>query len=125
MVRKTSLDELSRNNSEHLSAHDLLRYSNQELTGLLKTLKLQQMDVEDIRFDVFDQIYSMIIDNIDLRIKLNKMSGRILSQASLNVDKTVANYFRKNHHTQTGLNNLETAKFRAKLLEQKNRSLAK
>ena len=75
------------------------------------------MDEEDIRFDVFNQIYSMIIDNIDLRIKLNKMSGRVLAQASLNVDKTVTNYFRKKHHTLTGFSNLQTAKFRAKLLE--------
>jgi regulator of replication initiation timing len=57
------------------------------------------MDEEDVRFDVFDSIYNMLHDNIQLRIKNNKLSKRILSQSELILDKSVTqNYnFDKNN----------------------------
>ena len=64
------------------------------------------MDEEDVRYEVFKTIYDMIYDNISLRVKMNKLSGRILNQASLNVDKTVANYFRKKHQALFGFSSL-------------------
>jgi hypothetical protein len=60
------------------------------------------MDEEDVRYDVFQMIYEMLFDNIELRVKQNKLSGRVLSQSQLNIEKTVANFFRKNHTTISG-----------------------
>jgi hypothetical protein len=37
------------------------------------------MDEEDVRFDVFSMIYDMLFDNIELRVKQNKLSARVLS----------------------------------------------
>lgn len=40
------------------------------------------------------------------------------------MDKTVTNYFRKNHNTISGASQLQTIKFKAKLLEAKNKNRA-
>lgn len=37
------------------------------------------MDEEDVRYDVFSMIYDMLFDNIELRVKQNKLSARVLS----------------------------------------------
>lgn len=47
------------------------------------------MDEEDVRYDVFNSIYNMLHDNIQLRMKNNKLSKRILSQSELILDKSV------------------------------------
>ena len=95
LVKLTSTEELSRNNPENLSAAQLIEHSNKELNVLLKQLQLNQMDEEEVRYDVFNVIYDMIFDNIDLRVKLNKMQVRVLDQGSMNIDKTVVNFFRR------------------------------
>lgn len=64
-------------------------------------------------------IYDMLFDNIQLRVKQNKLSSRILSQANLNIDKMVTGYFRKNHKMINGAIELSSLKFRTKLQEQK------
>ena len=51
-----------------------------------------KMDEDDIRHDVFSIIYEMLLDNIELRVKQNKLNLRILNQAQLSLDKTVHNY---------------------------------
>jgi hypothetical protein len=50
------------------------------------------MDEDDIRHDVFSIIYEMLLDNIELRVKQNKLNLRVLNQAQLSLDKTVHNY---------------------------------
>ena len=79
------------------------------------------MDEEDVRYDVFQMIYEMLFDNIELRVKQNKLSGRVLSQSQLNIEKTVANFFRKNHTTISGASQLSATRFKARLLEAKNK----
>lgn len=69
LVRLTSFEELARNNQENMSAKQLLDFSNNELRQLAKTLELLQMDEEDVRYDVFEMIYEMLFDNIQLRVK--------------------------------------------------------
>ena len=78
------------------------------------------MDEEDVRYDIFSMIYDMLFDNIQLRIKQNKLSGRILTQANLNIDKMVTGYFRTNHKMINGAIELSSLKFRTKLQERKN-----
>ena len=63
-------------------------------------------------------IYDMLFDNIQLRVKQNKLSSRILTQANLNIDKMVTGYFRKNHKMINGAIELSSLKFRTKLQEQ-------
>ena len=53
------------------------------------------MDEEDVRYDVFSMIYEMLFDNIQLRVKQNKLSSRMLGQISLNLDHTVKEYIEK------------------------------
>jgi len=55
--------------------------SNNELKQLSKTLELLQMDEDDVRYEVFAMIYDMLFDNIQLRVKQNKLSARVLSQS--------------------------------------------
>lgn len=43
--------------------------SNNELRMLSKQLDLLRIDEEDVRYDVFQMIYEMLFDNIELRIK--------------------------------------------------------
>ena len=124
LIRLTSFEELARNNTENKSAKELLDHSNNELRQLAKQLDLLQMDEEDVRYDVFQMIYEMLFDNIELRVKQNKLSGRVLSQSQLNIEKTVANFFRKNHTTISGASQLRTVRFQAKLLEAKNKGRA-
>lgn len=79
LIKLTSFEELARNNSMNLSAKALLELSNKELKQLARTLDLLKMDEDDVRFDIFSMIYEMLFDNVQLRIKQNKLSGRILT----------------------------------------------
>ena len=79
LIKLTSFEELARNNSMNLSAKALLELSNKELKQLARTLDLLKMDEDDVRFDIFSMIYAMLFDNVQLRIKQNKLSGRILT----------------------------------------------
>lgn len=79
LIKLTSFEELARNNSMNLSAKMLLELSNKELKQLARTLDLLKMDEDDVRFDIFSMIYDMLFDNVQLRIKQNKLSGRILT----------------------------------------------
>ena len=115
LIKLTSFEELARNNSMNLSAKALLDLSNKELKQLARTLDLLKMDEEDVRYDIFSMIYDMLFDNVQLRIKQNKLSGRILTQANLNIDKMVTAYFRKNHKMINGAIELSSLKFRTKL----------
>lgn len=115
LIKLTSFEELARNNSMNLSAKMLLELSNKELKQLARTLDLLKMDEDDVRFDIFSMIYDMLFDNVQLRVKQNKLSGRILTQANLNIDKMVTGYFRKNHKMINGAIELSSLKFRTKL----------
>lgn len=75
------------------------------------------MEEEDIRYDVFTMIYEMLFDNIELRVRLNKVSGRLISQATLNIDKTVSQFFRKNQKQVFNNIKLNESNFRNKLNE--------
>lgn len=52
-----------------------------------------KMDEEDVRYDVFNFIYNMLHDNIQLRIKNNKLSKRIMTQSELTLDKSVTQQY--------------------------------
>ena len=111
------------NNLENYSGVELINKSNLELAKLARELEVQRLDEDDVRYDIFKMIYEMIFDNIKLRIKINKLSTRILSLASIKVDKSVTNYFRKKNQALFAFNELQTTKFRSKLLEAKNKIL--
>jgi hypothetical protein len=64
LIKLTSFEELARNNSENLSAKQMLDQSSNELQQLSKTLDLLQMDEDDVRYEVFSFIYDMLFDNI-------------------------------------------------------------
>ena len=64
---------------QSLSGIEILEHSNKELKRLNEELNLLKMDEEDVRYDVFNSIYNMLHDNIQLRMKNNKLSKRILS----------------------------------------------
>jgi len=112
LIKLTSFEELARNNLENLSAKQLLDLSNDELKNLLKNLELLQMDEEDVRFDVFSMIYDMLFDNIQLRVKQNKLSQRILALSQLNLDKAAASYFKKTQKTYLEQITIKSDKFR-------------
>ena len=99
LIKLTSFEELARNNTENFSAKQLLDLSNNELKQLSKTLDMLQLDEEDVRYDVFSMIYDMLLDNVHLRVKQNKLSARVLSQSQLNIDKAVAEFYREQHKT--------------------------
>lgn len=111
LIELTSFEELARNNPENLSAKELLDLSTRELQSLSKTLELLQIDEEDVRFDVFSMIYDMLYDNIQLRVKQNKLSQRVLNQSQLNLDKTSANFFRQNQASVSSTLEIDTNKF--------------
>ena len=111
LIELTSFEELARNNPENLSAKELLDLSTRELQSLSKTLELLQIDEEDVRFDVFSMIYDMLYDNIQLRVKQNKLSQRVLNQSQLNLDKTSANFFRQNQTSVSSTLDIDTNKF--------------
>ena len=92
MIKLTSFEELARQNTENFTAKDLLDQSNIELKQIAKALDILKMDEDDIRHDVFSIIYEMLLDNIELRVKQNKLNLRVLNQAQLSLDKTVHNY---------------------------------
>ena len=69
LIRLTSFEELARNNTQNKSAKELLDLSNNELRILAKQLDLLRLDEEDVRYDVFQVIYEMLNDNIELRMK--------------------------------------------------------
>lgn len=114
-IQLTSFEELARNNHENLSAKQLLDHSSSELIQLAQTLELLQMDEEDVRYDVFCKIYDMLFDNIQLRVKQNKLSSRLLTQSQLNLDKTAAQFFREHHHTLRSNLEMATNNFRDRL----------
>ena len=91
-IQLTSFETLARDNKENKSAKELLEQSTSELKMLAKTLELLQMDEEDVRYEVFVMIYDMLFDNIQLRVKQNKLSGRVLAQSQLNMDQAVYKY---------------------------------
>ena len=64
------------------------------------------MDEDDVRYDVFNVIYDMIFDNIDLRTKMNKLGMRVLDLASMDIDKTVVNFFRRKQEALFGFTSL-------------------
>jgi hypothetical protein len=78
-IKLTSFENLARTNPENKTAKDLIDMSNNELINLEKTLGLLQLDDEDVRFDIFNQITEMLRDNIGLRVKQNKLSLRLLA----------------------------------------------
>ena len=60
-------------------------------------MELMKIEEEDVRYDIFIMIYEMIIDNINLRKKQNKMYLRLISQSELSIDKSVTKYYRRVH----------------------------
>lgn len=92
LIKLTSFEHLARHNLENKSANELFAESNEELKNLNKTLELLQLDEEDVRYSVFEKIYSMLFDNIALRLKQNKLSQRLLAQSQLNILKITQAY---------------------------------
>lgn len=117
LIRLTSFEELARNNTENKSAKELLDLSNNELKLLAKQLDLLRIDEEDVRYDVFQMIYEMLFDNIELRTKQNKLNSRIISQSQLNIEKTISNYFKKNHKTIIGVAQHNSIMFKQRLMD--------
>ena len=75
------------------------------------------MDEDDVRYDVFSMIYDMLFDNIQLRVKQNKLSSRVLSQSQLNIDKAVSGYFRKNQKSLLADAQKETQRLKKERLQ--------
>lgn len=68
----------------------------------------------------------MLFDNIELRVRQNKLSGRLISQAQFNTDKAVINFFKKNQTSFIQGVKLQEDIFRKKLnsLKSGGKSLA-
>ena len=99
IIKQTSFENLVRNNQENHGAKEIIEISNNELQRLAKDLRLLKLDEEDVRYDIFEMIYEMLFDNIMLRVKQNKLSSRVIAQSTINIDKTVSQYFKENHNT--------------------------
>lgn len=88
LIQLTSFERLAKNNQEKKSAIELFEMSNSELKNLNKTLELLTLDEEDVRYDIFTKIYAMLYDNIQLRMKNNKLSARVLTLSQFKVFET-------------------------------------
>lgn len=56
-----------------------------------------KIEEEDVRYDIFIMIFEMIMDNINLRKRQNKLYLRLISQTELSIDKSVTKYYRRVH----------------------------
>ena len=69
---------MSQDNMDFVGAKELFGRSNKELQRLIKELNQQKIEKDDIRYDIFRMIYDMILDNINLRLKINNYAEGIL-----------------------------------------------
>jgi len=73
----------------------LLRKSNGELQRLIKELNQQRVEKDDLRYDIFRMVYEMILDNINMRLKVNDYIEGILEQTNQKMDKLAQGFSRK------------------------------
>ena len=77
-VKLTSFEIMSKDNQDYSGSKEILKKSTQDLKRLLKELNAQKIEKEDIRYDIFEMIYDMIADDIDLRMRVNNYIEGIL-----------------------------------------------
>ena len=92
LVQLTAFENLSKDNLDYVGSREVLTKSNNELRRLLKELNSQKLEKDDLRYDIFKMIYEMIVDDINLRLKLNNYAEGILEQTNQKLEK-FANYF--------------------------------
>ena len=80
LIKLTSLDSLTSNTTSDLSSGSLLhiRTSTDELKKLRKQLQCQRVDRDDVRFDIFKQLFDIIEDDIDMRLLNNRQLEAIV-----------------------------------------------
>ena len=91
-MQLTAFENLSKDNLDYVGSREVLTKSNNELRRLLKELNSQKLEKDDLRYDIFKMIYEMIVDDINLRLKLNNYAEGILEQTNQKLEK-FANYF--------------------------------
>jgi hypothetical protein len=71
-VKLTSVEELGKSSNQELhGSRDLIKRSNIELKKLVKELESQRLEKDDLRYEVFQQIYDILQDDIEFRLSLN------------------------------------------------------
>jgi hypothetical protein len=79
LLKLTSLDSLTQNSSD-LSSGSLLhiRTSTEELKRLRRELQAQRVDRDDVRYDIFKQLFDIVEDDIEVRMLNNRQLEAIV-----------------------------------------------
>jgi hypothetical protein len=81
LLKLTSLDSLTQNSSSSdLSSGSLLhiRTSTEELKRLRRELQAQRVDRDDVRYDIFKQLFDIVEDDIEVRMLNNRQLEAIV-----------------------------------------------
>jgi hypothetical protein len=80
LLKLTSLDSLTQNSSSDLSSGSLLhiRTSTEELKRLRRELQAQRVDRDDVRYDIFKQLFDIVEDDIEVRLLNNRQLEAIV-----------------------------------------------
>jgi hypothetical protein len=80
LLKLTSLDSLTQNSSSDLSSGSLLhiRTSTEELKRLRRELQAQRVDRDDVRYDIFKQLFDIVEDDIEVRMLNNRQLEAIV-----------------------------------------------
>jgi hypothetical protein len=79
LLKLTSLDSLTQSSSD-LSSGSLLhiRTSTEELKRLRRELQAQRVDRDDVRYDIFKQLFDIVEDDIEVRLLNNRQLEAIV-----------------------------------------------
>jgi hypothetical protein len=91
LLKLTSLDIMTHDISNSQGSLAMLKTSTEELNRLRRELQSQRVNRDDVRYDIFKQLFDIIDDNIDLRLHNNRQTEAIIM---LNRNKVVANTVR-------------------------------
>ena len=72
LLKLTSLDIMTHDISNSQGSLAMLKTSTEELNRLRRELQSQRVNRDDVRYDIFKQLFDIIDDNIDLRLHNNR-----------------------------------------------------
>ncbi len=74
LLKLASLDSLTASSPSDLNSGSLqhLRTSTDELRRLKRELQSQRVDRDDVRYDIFKQLFDILEDDIDVRLLNNR-----------------------------------------------------
>lgn len=74
----------------------MLQSSNTELERLKKELSSQRVDRDDLRYDVFNFIFDMLSENVDLRLGHNRLLRTVLELNTVRAIILLSSCYRRN-----------------------------